>query len=328
MTPHSTPLTEPRTLNRREFVRTLSEAAMGTSLLAAAFTGCALTPTQKAEAADALVDKMGKMKKRTLSKRVGGIKVAPIAICQDWPQELYAPALAVGMNFVHKAGYWNEMPEAFKNLPRESYYTDITVDSTPNNPDDEDGAYRQVTDSLKKNNLRYYDFMRAHYGWKSVKEYQEKRGTYRAFQRLKKEGKVKYFGASQHDWVPYPEIIDAEIAEGLVDHIQFFYSYASPAEVRAITEKATNAGIAMNAMKVFAQGHDKMRDDKTKQAELKAPDMIGRACLREALALKTKAGKPLLGFCVTALRNMSMFEENVGAVTAKVAALDGFTALA
>jgi predicted aldo/keto reductase-like oxidoreductase len=314
----------PRVLNRREFMRTLSEAAVGGGFIAAAFAGCSLTPSQRAEAAEAVTDRLGKLPKRDLGKRLGDMKVTPIVICSDWDEDLYAPALAVGANYVHKAGYWREMPEPFKKLPRESYYTDITVDSTPNNPDDEDQAYNQVTSSLKRNGLRYYDFMRAHYGWKSVNAFKNQRGTYRAFQRLKKEGKVKYFGASQHDWVPYPEIIAAEIDDGTVDHLQFFYSYGSPKEVKEIAEKARKAGISLTAMKTFANGGDRMRNDPARQAALKAPGMVGRACLREVLSQKTSDGKPLINFCVTALRNFEQFEDNIGAASTKIAMAEGF----
>jgi hypothetical protein len=320
----SRPADPPKTLNRREFVRTLSEAAVGSGLIAAAFAGCTLTPSQRAEAAEALVDKMGKLKKRSLGKRLGNMMFAPIAISSDWPRDLYAPALAMGMNFVHKAGYWREVPEDFKKLPRESYYTDITVDSTPERPDDEDAAYRQVTDSLNRNGLKYYDIMRAHYGWKSVDDFKNQRGTYRAFQRLKKEGKVKYFGASQHDFVPYPEIIAAEIADGTVDSIQFFFSYATPKETREIADKAHRAGIALNAMKIYEQGHGKMRGDEARQAAMKAPGMIGRACMRDMFSNMGSDGKPLFNYCVTALRNFEMFEENVGAASQKIARMDGF----
>jgi diketogulonate reductase-like aldo/keto reductase len=315
---------EPRTLSRREFIRTLSEAAVGSGLIATAFAGCALTHSQKAEAAEAVTDRLGKLPKRSLGKRVGNMKVTPIVICSDWNQDLHAPALALGINYVHKAGYWNEMPEAFKKLPRESYYTDITVDSTPNNPDNEDQAYSQVVDSLNKNGLKYYDFYRAHYGWKSVDAMKTKRGTLRAYQRLKKEGKVKYFGCSQHDWVPYPEIIGAEIDEGLVDHIQFFYSYSSGKDVRDIADKAHRAGIVMTAMKVYSNGHDKMRGDMDRQMAMKSHGLIGRSCLRDVLSQKGSDGKPVIDFCVTALQNYEQFEDNVGAASGGQMKKDGF----
>ena len=314
----------PRSLSRRDFVRVLTAATAGSGLIAATFAGFVLTPAQRAEAAEAIAAKVGKLPRRQLGKRMGKMAVTPIFICQDWNRDLYAPGLAAGINFIHKAGYWNRMPDELKNVPRDSYYTDITVDSTPDRPDDEERAYSQVTDSLNKNGLRYYDLMRAHFGWKTVAEMKEKRGTYRAFQRLKKEGKVKYFGVSQHDYVPYPEIIAAEIDEGLIDCMQVFFSYSSPATTREIFEKARKAGVGMVAMKVIAQGGDKMRQDTARQIALKSDGKVGRACLRHVLGVRGADGKPVFDACVSNIQSFEQFEENIGAASLKVAAADGY----
>jgi len=135
-------------VGRREFVKLLGVAtavAAGGGLASTTFRNRYLTASQVAEAQEAAVDQIGKLPKRQLGTRMGNMQVTPIVLCQDWNHSLYAPGIAAGINYFHKAGYWKEMPDEIKNLPRESYYTDITVDSTPNNPDDEEGAYRQVT---------------------------------------------------------------------------------------------------------------------------------------------------------------------------------------
>jgi diketogulonate reductase-like aldo/keto reductase len=314
----------PRSLSRRDFVRTLAAATAGSGFIGTALAGCRLTASQRTEAGEALTDKLGKLPRRPLGTRMGDMHVTPVVISQDWSPDLYAPALAAGINFVHKAGYWTSLPEEFKAIPRESYYTDITVDSTPNNPDDEEGAYRQVTESLRRNGLRYYDIMRCHYGWKSVDEMKQKRGTHRAFARLKKEGKVRYLGVSQHPFVAYPEIIAAEIEEGLIDSMQVWYSYGTDSATQEIFAKAHKAGIGMTAMKVFANGQGRMRGDAAKQAEMKAPGMVGRSLIRYALTVHGSEGKPVFDCCVSQLRNFEMFEENVGAASPKIAAADGF----
>jgi diketogulonate reductase-like aldo/keto reductase len=317
----------PRTLSRREFVRTLAAATAGSGMIGAALTGCTLTASQRTEASEAVTDKLGKLPRRRLGTRMGTMQVTPIVMSHDWPRELYAPALAAGINFVHKAGYWTSMPDEFKNTPRESYYTDITVDSTPNHPDDEEAAYRQVTDSLQRNGLRYYDILRCHFGWKSVQEMKEKRGTHRAFERLKKEGKVRYLGVSQHPFVPYPEIIAAEIQEGLVDSMQVWFSYGYPADVQQIFEMAHKAGIGMTAMKVAAHGWQRMSHDTTRQAELKSPGMVGRSLYRHVLTVKGSDGKPVFDCCVSGIHNFDQFEENLGAGSSKLAETDGFEML-
>jgi len=314
----------PRNLSRREFVRTLAAATAGSGIIAGAFAGCRLSHSQRTEASEAVSDKLSKLPKRRLGTRMGGMQVTPVVMSYDWARDLYAPALAAGINFVHKAGYWTSMPDEFKNLPRESYYTDITVDSTPNNPDDEDGVYRQVTHSLERNGLRYYDIMRCHEGWKSVTEMKQKRGTHRAFERLKKEGKVRYFGVSQHPWVPYPEIIAAQVEEGLIDSMQVWFSYGYPSEIQQIYEMAHKAGIGMTAMKICAHGWRRMSLDPTRQAELKAPGLVGRALIRHVLTAQGTDARPIFDCCVSQLRNFEQFEQNVGGASTKLAEAEGF----
>lgn len=313
-------------LSRRDFMRVLSVATTaGTGLMTAAFTGMNLTGTQRAEAAEALVDGMGKMPKVQFGTRLGKMKVTPVTMCQDWNPELFGPALALGCNFIHKAGYWKgNVPSEIAKLPRESYYTDITVDSTPENPDDYDNAYNQVISSLNANGLKYYDVFRAHYGWKSVNVFKTQTGTYRAFQRLKKEGKVKYFGVSQHPFIPYPEMIQAEIDSGLIDAMQVQVTYGMKKEDMEIFAKASKAGIAMTAMKICAYGMGTMRKDNARQDQLKASGLPGRALLRDVLTAKRPDGKPIFQTCVTALGNVQHFDENMGSVATKTAMLDGF----
>ncbi|HZO87347.1 MAG TPA: aldo/keto reductase [Chthonomonadaceae bacterium] len=326
----ATPL---RTLNRREFVRVLGEATVSGGLIAGAFAGYALTSAQRAEAAEAILDRIGKVPKVKLSKRLGNIEIARIAICRDDPPELIGPCLAAGMNFIHKAGYFGRgVPPEIARLPRESFYCDTTVDNTSpgGDPNDEEAAYRQVVNELEQTGLRYFDIMRAHFGWRSLASFNKgDNASYRAFKRLKREGKVRYFGVSQHAaprerYETYATMIEAQIESGLIDSMQVWFSYASTPDEIAIFEKAHNAGIAITAMKTVMHGGGKMRSDAAKMAELKAPGMMGRACLRYVLGLKGANGGRIADCCVSALRNFDMFEENLGAVATRTAALDGF----
>jgi len=270
-------------------------AAAGPGVVSAAFTGFSLTRSQRAEAAELIVDGIGKLPKVKLGTRMGNMMVTRTCICQDWNTDLLAPALELGINFIHKAGYSGgkgPVPDAIKALPRESYYTDITVDNTPRNPDDFDRAYNQVTTSLEANGLKYYDIFRAHFGWRGTEAFNKgDNASYKAFLKLKAEGKVKFFGVSQHPYakttdstgkVSYPEkreqyaeMIQAEIDSGLIDCMQVWYSYGYPKEVEEVFAKASNAGIGMTAMKIYAHGNGKMRGDAAKMEELKAN---GRSC--------------------------------------------------
>ncbi len=321
-------------LSRRDFVRVLSVASAGTGLVTAGLTGMSLTSSQRAEAAELIVDGLGKLP--TMKYGRLPFKVTPISMSQDWSRDLLAPAIEIGINFIHKAGYWNNVPDEIKKLPRESYYTDITVDNTSpgHDPDNYDEAYNQVKNSLAKNDLKYYDVYRAHYGWHSPEKVKPENNTsYKAFQKLKAEGLVKYFGVSQHPYdgtskeviEKYALMTQACIDSGIIDTMQVWYSYGYPKEIMDVFAKASKAGIGMTAMKINAHGRGKMGADKERQIALKAEGMVGRALLRDVMTEKRPDGKPIFHTCVSALRNQETFEENVGGVSKKVALRDGFT---
>jgi len=323
-----------RPLSRRAFMRALTiSASAGTGLIAAGFTGFALTATQRAEAYEAIVGGLGKLPTVKLGPRLGNMEVSRIVLCQDSAPDLIEPSLAAGMNFIHKAAYWPRggVPDAVRKLPRESYYTDVTVDNTlpGHNPDDEEDAYRQVSEQLDRTGLKYFDIFRAHRGWKSRKSFNNgDNASFRAFRRLKREGKVKYFGVSQHatvgEYEDYVTMIEAEIASGVVDSIQCWISYDSKPEILAVFEKAHRAGIAITAMKTIRYGGDKMKKDPAKQSEMKAPGLMGRSCLRYALSLKGADGNPFVDCAVNNIQNVDQFEENIGSISTKAAMRDGF----
>ena len=227
-------------LSRRDFVRALSVAtAAGPGLVTAALTGLSLTASQRSEAMEAIVDGMGKLPESPFRYAHGQYDGSAYLHLAGLEPELLAPALDMGVNFIHKAGYWGNLPDEIKKLPRESYYTDITVDNTSpgHDPDNYDEAYGQVTQSLEKNGLKYYDVYRAHYGWHTPdKVMKENNTSYKAFLKLKKEGKVKYFGVSQHPyhgrWRPVRRdrrsiaaMTQACIDSGIVDCMQVWFSY-------------------------------------------------------------------------------------------------------
>lgn len=322
-------------LSRRAFVRALTLAtAAGPGLVTVGLSGMSLTSSQRAEAAEIVIGGIGKLPTVKLGRLP--FKVSPISMSQDWNHELFAPAIEIGVNFIHKAGYWGgNVPEEIKALPRESYYTDITVDTTSpgRDPDNYEQAIAQVKDSLAKNNLKYYDVYRAHYGWHSPEKVKKEANTsFKAFEALKKEGLVKYFGVSQHPYdgtdkeviEKYALLTQACIDSGIVDAMQVWYSYGYPKEVMEIFAKASKAGIGMTAMKINAHGRGKMGANVDRQKELKAEGMIGRALLRDVMTEKRPDGKPIFHTCVSALRNMQTFEENIGGVSPKIAKADGF----
>jgi diketogulonate reductase-like aldo/keto reductase len=333
---HLREISREKPLSRRDFVKSLTLAtAAGPGMISAALSGFMLTRSQRSEAYELIVQNIGQLPKVRYGRT--GMKVTPICISQDWNRELIAPALAVGVNFIHKAGYWGTVPDEIAKLPRESYFTDTTVDNTSphHDPDNWQEAYDSVVASLKRNGLKYYDVYRAHYGWHSVDKFKNNNISYKAFEQLKKEGYVKHFAVSQHPYrdsdrenIPdYPGIIDAETESGIIESMQVWYSYGYPKEVEDAFARASKAGVAMTAMKINAHG-DKMRSNASLMAELKAADQPGKALIRQVMAhTRRQDGKPIFCTCVSALQNMEQFEQNVGALSPQVASNEGYDGL-
>src|SRR5436189_5039350 len=73
----------PIRLTRRDFVRKLSAATAGGGLITAAFAGCALTRSQRAEATEPMADQLGKVPKVKLSQRLGQMEISRIVMCKD-----------------------------------------------------------------------------------------------------------------------------------------------------------------------------------------------------------------------------------------------------
>ena len=126
-------------------------------------------------------------------------------------------------------------------------------------------------------------------------------------------------------YAPYTEMIRPRSNSGIVDAMQVWCAYGYPKEVTDVFAAASKAGIAMTAMKVYAQGNDRMRSDPSRMTELKADGKVGRACIRHAMALKRADGQPIFQTCVSALGNQSVFEENVGGVSPKVSLANPFS---
>ena len=95
-------------INRREFVQRLAVATAGVGFFAAAFKGVRLTPDQQDEMSEVFAQKAGTMKASPFGTRmkdkIGTIKCTPLVMAQDWPRELYAPALAAGIRTADIAG--------------------------------------------------------------------------------------------------------------------------------------------------------------------------------------------------------------------------------
>lgn len=179
-----------RRVTRRELLR------LGAAGAAAAGLG------QWAGEEDALAA-LGKLPLRRYGRT--GLQITALIGAADWNQAVIPMAVQAGVNYWHRAQEWADrgMPEALTRLPRESYFLECMVDRVGGHERgriDEEAHVAFVKECLKRSDLAYYDVMKFHFGYHSVKEAKVDTGMVRAFERLKKAGLVRHLAISQHHY--------------------------------------------------------------------------------------------------------------------------------
>ena len=123
----------------------------------------------------------GRIKHRKLGRT--GIR-ASVIHCGGLPdKEMYKIAITAGINYWHKMGKWGE-PEIFGKMDRDSFYCDITIDST-----DKKGAIEEFERALKRSGLSMIDGFKVHSVYEFPEEIKTKTGMLEAYETLKKQKK-------------------------------------------------------------------------------------------------------------------------------------------
>ena len=250
-----------------------------------------------------------------------GLEIGWLVGASDWPKELVPRAVEAGVNYWHKAQAWraNTLPQALKDRPRESYYLECVVDRVKGDHTrgqiEEEEHYQFVKTRLKESGVGYYDVFKFHFGYHSVEEAKTNPGMVRAFERLKKEGLVKYLAISQHHYNNIKGDMAWEILDYLAEHqpfdaTQFFYTYGDRKEVQEWIDVAKKKDIATVAMKTMGGVGRAASDQKFKKL-LADPKFQGST--PAAAMVKWLQSNPNLTAAVIATRNSDQFRENVGA---------------
>ena len=292
-------------LSRRDVMR------LGAAGAAAGLAGVPAGAQEKAEAA--------KLPKRRYGRT--GLEIGWLVGASDWNKALIPRAVEAGVNYWHKAQNWNaaSIPAPIKALPREEYYLECVVDRVRGDHTrgqiDEEEHYRFVKDRLQASGLKYYDVMKFHFGYHSIQEAKENPGMVRAFERLKKEGLVKYLAISQHHYNNIKGDMAWDILDYLAEHqpydaTQFFYTYNDRKEVGEWIDVAKKKGIATVAMKTMG-GVGRAAQDQKFQKLLADPKYQGSSVA--AAMVKWLKSNDNLTAAVIATKNFDQFRENAGA---------------
>ena len=225
MSPHD----ECKRLSRRRFLGNAAAAGAGAALTA----GTASAQDEK--------------KTRVVYRRLGRTEfmTSHVVAAWDWNEWLYQEAVDAGINYWHKIGGWPGLPDALKNIDRETWYCDVVIDSF-----EEDGAYAQFEWARKNLGLDYIDSFKLHSIYKTPEDVTAKTGMLKAFDRLKAEGKVKHLSAAQH---VEPAIVCAAMLEtDLFDHLQPATGGLSPTpEMQDVLKLAKAKDVGIIAKKVM-----------------------------------------------------------------------------
>ena len=196
-------------INRREF---LQKSVVTAGLVT-------LTGRLRAEdtpAPPAPPAEMPKLKHRQLGRTK--IEVSEVVGAGDSLRDpmLFTLAVHSGVNYIHKADGCFSNPRLREELlkSRDKFYLDVVIDNL-----EEDKAYEEFERKRETIGSDYVDFFKVHSTWKTIEDFQTQRGVLAAYDRLKKEKKVRWLALSKHG-PNTPEVLIAAMESGMFDQIQ------------------------------------------------------------------------------------------------------------
>jgi len=301
-------------LNRRDFLRLGSTGAAGMALtgLGALDASAQQQPAQPAAPQPAVPQLPRRRYGRT------GLEISALVGASDWNAAVIPLAVQSGVNYWHKAHRWTaqNMPDAIKSQPRESYYLEVVVDRVDGDNAhgriDEEQHYQFVKKCVANSGVGYYDVMKFHFGYHSLNEAQNDLGMVRAYQRLNKEGLVKHLAISQHHYKNIGGDMAYEILPYVMDNLpyeaaQFFYTYGDKKEVGDLIALAKQKDFGVIAMKTMG-GVGRAAQDPKFQTMLAEPRFGGST--PGAAMVKWLMSNPNLTAAVIATTNFDQMQEN------------------
>jgi len=233
-------------VNRRNFLR----------MSAAAGAAIALSPSGM-QAKESKVNQTN-LPKRVLGKRTGlELPILSMGVMNADNISVVRAAYNSGIILFDTAnGYQNGRNEEmlgdfFADKPRDSFVLATKIRQTP-----ADNAATLFLDnfevSMKRLKLSYVEILYLH--MPANADAVNYAPILEAFDKLKKDGRIKFTGVSTHS--NEPQIIDAAVANGQYDVILTSYNYSQKhhAELNPAIERAVKAGLGIVAMKTMAGG--------------------------------------------------------------------------
>jgi predicted aldo/keto reductase-like oxidoreductase len=226
-------------ITRREFLERASRTVVGAGAVA---SGWGTLPSLVGAAEEATSPDPSIVYRRLGRTK---LKISHLVAAWDWYEGLYPEAVRCGINYWHKIAGWPRLPDCLQKLDREAWYCDVVIDVF-----EEQGAIDQFEWARKSLGLDYIDSFKLHSIYQAPEDVKTKTGVLKAFDTLKKQGKVKFLASAQHGGRT-AEICAAMIESGHFDHLQPALSVLPTAEQLAMLELAKKHDVGIIAKKVM-----------------------------------------------------------------------------
>ncbi|MCG3148030.1 MAG: hypothetical protein PCFJNLEI_01472 [Verrucomicrobiae bacterium] len=294
-------MSEHESMNRREFfqksVYKAGSVALTGGVLGAAIHNSHAEPPATPVAPPQPPAEMPAVKHRRLGRT--GIEISEIAAPGDSLRDplMFSLAVKAGVNYFHKAdgSLSNPRNRELITKERDRFYLDVVIDAL-----EEDRAYEEFERRRQKTGCDYIDFFKVHSTWNSVEDFQTKRGVLAAYDRLKKEKKVRWLALSKHN-PRTNEVLTAALESDLFDAIQPAVSQIGEFQKLLALAKKKDCGVI--CMKTGAAGVGK----KPELAKFGDPEQPYRTYFRYLLSLDGVTS------VVSNFKNFEQMRENLGA---------------
>ena len=240
---------------------------------------------------------MPKVKYRRLGRTK--IEIAEIAGPGDSLRDpvMFKVAVDAGLNYIHKADgtFSNPRNQEILLKDRERFYLDVVIDSL-----EEQHAYDEFERKRTATGSEYVDFYKVHSTWKTVEDFQQERGVLAAYDRLKKEKKVRWLALSKHN-PNTNDVLTAALESDMFDAIQPAVSHIAEFQKLLALAKKKDCGVI--CMKTGAASIGK----KPEFAKFGEPDQPFRTYYRYLLSLDGVTA------IVSNFKNFDQMRENLSA---------------
>jgi predicted aldo/keto reductase-like oxidoreductase len=247
------PLWDNFTMDRRDFLKKTSAAAVAVGIASHAFSGSVLGED---------ASKSNGMKYRKLGKtdlEVSEISFGAIQLHNTGPAPLYR-GFELGINYIDTAsGYGRgKSEEVLKDFLKEhrkevyvatkwSGHFRYDAEKEPHITTTKDDLIKTCDESLSRMGIETVDVIQMH--GMSRAEQVESPVALEAFEELKKAGKARFLGVTTHS--NEPAVINKAVDMGYFDVLLTVYNFMSPRELKQAIKNAKDANVGVVIMKAL-----------------------------------------------------------------------------